>query len=276
MNQQEFRELSAGHALRALTSDEEIAFAAALSQHPQWQRIVDEDLSAAAGLGRSIPEVPPPSALRGQILDGIVGLPQQDPVADTTPHTDGVEATSSQSSVGAGDSTEPSRDEVAAAGVARQRQASRAWRIGAFALAASVVLLTTVVFGPRILESFAPQDPAVVALQQVENASDAASESLNLAGGVSATLHWSDSAGQAVLVADGMQPAEAGTDFELWLVRGDEAISVGLMQPEAGEQSVFVADTFVPGDTIAITVEQAGGSPSGAPTSDPILAIATA
>lgn len=265
MNQQEFRELSAGHALRALTSDEERAFATALTDHPEWQSIVDEDLATTSGLGQSIPEVPPPAALRAQILGAIDGTPQSEPV-----------------DVSASDRPEPSDDheqseaDVAAQGVAIQRQASRAWRVGGFALAASVVLLTTVMFGPRILESFAPQDPAVVALQQVENASDAASESLDLAGGVSATLHWSDSAGQAVLVADGMQPAEAGKDFELWLVRGDEAISVGLMQPEAGEQSVFVADTFVPGDTIAITVEQAGGSASGAPTSDPILAIATA
>ena len=264
MNQQEFRELSAGHALRALTSDEEHAFAAALAEHPEWRSIVDEDLAAASGLGQSIPEVPPPAALRAHILSAIDGVPQSEPVGEWT---------ESETS-GSGTSVPP--EDAAAPGVALQRQASRAWRIGAFALAASVVLLTTVMFGPRILESFAPQDPAVVALQQVEDASDAASESLDLGGGVSATLHWSDSEGQAVLVADGMQPAEAGKDFELWLVRGDQAISVGLMEPEEGEQSVFVADTFAPGDTIAVTVEQAGGSPSGAPTSDPILAIATA
>lgn len=265
MNQQEFRELSAGHALRALTSNEEQVFASALASHPEWRHIVDEDLAAAAGLGQSMPEVPPPADLRAKILGTINGTPQAEPVDSSASDTPG-----------SSEDRELSETGGASEGVATQRQASRAWRIGAFALAASVVLLTTVMFGPRILDSFAPQDPAVVALQQVENASDAASESLDLAGGVSATLHWSDSAGQAVLVADGMEPADAGTDFELWLVRGDEAISVGLMQPEVGEQSVFVADAFVPGDTIAITVEQAGGSPSGAPTSDPILAIATA
>ncbi len=260
MNQREFRELSAGHALRALTSDEERAFAAALAGHPEWQRIVDEDLAAASGLGRSIPEIPPPAALRDQILGAITGVPQLDPEPGDAVDEDPA----------------PALDEIEAEGSATQRQASRAWRIGAFALAASVVLLTTVMFGPRIIESFAPQDPAVVALQQVEDAPDADSSTLDLPGGGSATLHWSDSAGQAVLVADGMAPAEAGTDFELWLVRGQEAISVGLMQPDDEEQGIFATDTFVAGDTLAITVEQAGGSPSGAPTSDPILAIATA
>lgn len=262
MNQQEFRELSAGHALRALTSDEERDFAEALADHPEWRSIVDEDLAAAAGLARSIPEVPPPADLRANILSAIDGVPQSEPVgASAEPEA-------------AETSTSP--DDVAAQGVAVQRQASRAWRIGAFALAASVVLLTTVMFGPKILDSFSPPDPSVVALQQVEEAPDADSSSLDLPGGGSATLHWSESEGQAVLVADGMPPAEAGKDFELWLVRGQEAISIGLMQPDENEHGIFVADTFAPGDTLAVTIEQAGGSPSGAPTSDPILAIATA
>ena len=273
MNQQEFRELSAGHALRALTSDEEREFAAALAAHPEWQRIVDEDRAAASGLGRSIPEVPPPAGLRAQILAAIDGVPQRpagsDAGSDASPDRDAA----ADAPTG---HAQPLADDLAAAGTATQRQASRAWRIGAFALAASVVLLSTVMFGPRIFDSFAPQDPSVVALQQVENAPDADSTSLDLPGGGSATLHWSDSEGQAVFVADGMAPAAEGQDFELWLVRGGEAISIGLMQPDEDEHGIFVADTFAPGDTLAVTVEQAGGSPSGAPTSDPILAIATA
>lgn len=269
MNQQEFRELSAGHALRALTSDEERAFEAALAAHPEWQRVVDEDLSAASGLGRSVPEVPPPSALRAQILSAISGMPQPESAGDMAESV----SSAAEPSVSEHSASETSGS---ADGAATKRQASRAWKIGGFALAASVVLLTTVMFGPRILDTFSPPDPSVVALQQVEEAPDAASSTLELPGGGSATLHWSDTAGQAVFVADGMAPAETGKDFELWLVRGQEAISIGVMKPDEDKRGVFVADTFAPGDTLAVTVEQAGGSPSGAPTSDPILAIATA
>ena len=34
--------------------------------------------------------------------------------------------------------------------------------------------------------------------------------------------------------------------------------------------------TMEPGDTIAVTVEPAGGAPGGAPTTDPLFAIPTA
>lgn len=276
MNQREFRELSAGHALGALASDEERAFAAALAEHPQWQWIVDEDLAAASGLGRSVPEIPPPAALREQILGSIIGVPQRDPVHNAPTQAEASIAATHE--VPSSTSAEPAHalDTFTSAETPEPRQTSRTWRIGFFALAASVVLLSTVMFGPRIIASFAPQDPAVVALQQVEDAPDADSSSLELPGGATATLHWSDVTGQAVLVADGMAPAEAGTDFELWLVRGQEAISVGLMRPDEDEHGIFVTDRFVAGDTLAVTVEQAGGSKSGAPTSDPILAIATA
>ena len=38
---------------------------------------------------------------------------------------------------------------------------------------------------------------------------------------------------------------------------------------------MLLEGTMKPGDTIAVTVEQQGGSPTGEPTSDPIVAIPT-
>ena len=44
---------------------------------------------------------------------------------------------------------------------------------------------------------------------------------------------------------------------------------------ELDGQHTVVAVGMQPGDTIAVTVEPAGGSPSGAPTTAPIIAIPT-
>lgn len=253
MNPQEFRDLSSGHALRALSPEEEQAFEAALAAHPEWQSIVDEDLAVAAELGRSTPEVPPRPELREQILGAIDSVAQL-PAAQ----------------IGGGGDPEPAsplKDDGT--------RSRRTWRIGAFALAASVVLFTLVLFGPSVLESFAPKAPAVVALQEIEGASDAASTTAEV-GDAKATLHWSDSQGRAVLVAENMAPAANGEDYELWIVRGEQAISLGLMRPTDGEEAMFVTDSFTPGDVVAVTVEPEGGSPTGKPTSQPILAIATA
>ncbi|QIM17693.1 anti-sigma factor [Leucobacter coleopterorum] len=253
MNPQEFRDLSSGHALRALSPEEEQTFGAALAAHPEWQQIVDEDLAVAAGLGRSLPEVPPRPELRDQILGAIDAVPQ---------------VVASLSEGGA----DP---EPASAGGEDQPTPRRAWRVGAFALAASVILFTLVLFGPNMLESFAPKAPAIVALQEIESAPDAGSQTAKV-GDATATLHWSDAQGRAVLVAKNMAPAEKGEDYELWIVRGEKATSLGLMRPSEGEDTMFVTDSFASGDVVAVTVEPAGGSPTGKPTSQPILAIATA
>lgn len=255
MNQHEFRELSAGHALHTLTSEEERAFAAALIAHPEWQHIVDADLDTAAGLGRSATEVSPPPSVRSQLLDAIADVPQRsDGVVDEPP--------------GPGQAPPPLE--------AHLPRRSRARWIGVFALAASLFLVTAVLLTPTILGLSEPEDPSIVALQRVEDSADASATTVEVPGGGSATLHWSDSEAVAVLVAEEMAEPEPGTDFELWVVRGNEPISLGVMDPEDDGQTVLVADTFIPGDVFAVTIEQVGGSPSGLPTSDPILAIETA
>ena len=54
MNEQEFAELSAGHALGALSGDDERAFRDALAAHPEWQHIVDLDLRTAGELADAV------------------------------------------------------------------------------------------------------------------------------------------------------------------------------------------------------------------------------
>ena len=46
--------------------------------------------------------------------------------------------------------------------------------------------------------------------------------------------------------------------------------------PADGSTTAQLQGAMKPGDAIAVTVEQAGGSPTGVPTSDPIIVIPTA
>ncbi|MBS0565300.1 MAG: anti-sigma factor [Proteobacteria bacterium] len=92
--------------------------------------------------------------------------------------------------------------------------------------------------------------------------------------------------GQALVVAASYDPArrsvtftraegpaaEAGKDYELWVIpAGQKPLSLGLLRDEA--RTVTLA-SLPAGTTLAVTLEQAGGSPTGAPQG-PILAATT-
>ncbi|MFC4730822.1 anti-sigma factor [Salipiger abyssi] len=66
-----------------------------------------------------------------------------------------------------------------------------------------------------------------------------------------------------------------GRDFELWLIQGDEVISLGVM-PHEGQAAMPIPENLrdlVANATLAITDEPTGGSPTGVATG-PIVAAA--
>lgn len=267
MNLQDFRQLSAGHALHALSPEEELVFAHALEAHPEWQGIVDEDLETTAELGDASPNATPDVRVRANLLALIDSLPQE--AADETPaaETGASSAGSAEPSSTSSASRTSPNDHRSSAGRGRRRTL---WA-GAFALAASVAVLAAVTLGPRL---FGPgQNPAEVALVEVSAAGDAQEQTVQVVGGGSATLHWSDELDRAVLVTEQLPTLAEDQDLEVWLVRGDTPISAGVLAPD---EEPAVLDDFLPGDVIALTVEAAGGSPTGAPTTEPIAAITTA
>jgi len=98
-----------------------------------------------------------------------------------------------------------------------------------------------------------------------------------VAGGGTATAHWSESVGKAVVVTTGLEAAGEGETYELWFVRDDTAVSAGQFDPDATGAATTLLDGAVEeGDVIAVTVEPEGGSPTGQPTSDPIVVLPTA
>ncbi|OJU41713.1 MAG: hypothetical protein BGN97_08635 [Microbacterium sp. 69-10] len=268
MNEREFAELAAGHALHALSAVDERRFLEARAAHPEWHEHIDEDEQTAATLAAALPPVTPPPMLREELLARIAATPQ--------PGADG--------RADAGPAAQSAQDPAAHVGEASDAEAvvdapqpaPKRWSRALFALAACLVLIVGGGIATALVVSQLQRPASVVALDEIRSAPDAAQATVKLGSGATATAHWSADLGEAVLVASGLERPAAGKTYELWFVRGDKPVSAGVFAPEDGSATALLKGSMRAGDVIAVTVEQSGGSPSGAPTSEPIIVIPTA
>jgi anti-sigma-K factor RskA len=266
MNEKEFSELAAGAALNSLSAEDERRYREALAAHPQWQTVIETDAAAAALLADPIEPVVAPAHIRSALLAQIAGTPQ-----DGSEGTDGIagaEASSVDESQAVSSHSEPEPEST-------PKPKQRRWARTVFTLAACLAVLVGVGIGAVALNQQLNRPASVVALQEIEAAGDAAQATVALDGGT-ATAHWSPSTGKVVLVADGIPSPGEGETYELWFVRGDTPVSAGVFDVDGGDATALLAGDMQAGDAIAVTVEQAGGSPTGQPTSDPVIVIPTA
>jgi anti-sigma-K factor RskA len=254
MNENTFAELAAGYALNALSPSDRRAFETALAEHPEWETHVRTEADTVLLLADSIAPVSPPAAVRDVLLARIKDTPQ-------TP-----DAASQEDFAAAGPAPV-----VPTTASAKKGNLRRRW----FTLAASIVAVLALGFGAVTIGQQLTRPAAVVALEQIESASDAQSATVELSDGGEATAHWSPSLGEVVFVSEGLPSLASDQTFELWFVRDEGPISAGTFAADDGTATALLAGEYEPGDVIAVTVEPSGGSPSGEPTSDPILAIAT-
>lgn len=286
MNEHEFAELSAGHALGALSIDDEKAYRAALAAHPEWAGIVDLDRETAAILAEGVAPVAPPLELRSRLLRAISSPGEADQVlgaasvaADAEPDAadvaDAADAAGLADVEDFADADDAASDELPLPTEIVQTVQRRNWTRGMFALVASMVLLVTLGWGVGAITETWRTPTAVVALEKIEAAPDAQSASAEFEGG-DATVHWSPSLEMVVLVADGLPTIATDQTFELWYVRDETPIAAGTFSADAGASTALLTGEMKPGDTIAVTVEQAGGSPDGTPSDTTVLAVPTA
>jgi len=254
MNEHEFAELAAGYALRSLSAHDEARYLAALRAHPEWAPIAEEDAETVASLADIAPPEAPSPGARDALLDMISSTPQlpAEPAASAP------------------------ADEMAVPAPGAVGRTARPKRLRMlFALAACLALVVGIGFGSVALNNHLSRPDSVVALDEIEAAGDADRASVALAGDGRASVHWSADLGRAVLVAEGLEQPEPDHTYQLWFVRGETASPAGLFEPESGEAIAPLDGEFRAGDVIAVTVEQAGGSPTGLPTTEPIFAIPT-
>ena len=281
MNENEFAELAAGAALHALSADDERRFRDALAAHPEWQTIAEADAGAAGLLAETAATVDPPASIRSALLAQIALMPQRStPDADEpregapVPESLVPESLATESLAAESLAAESLAPAESAAEVPTRKP--RRWGRAIFALAACLAVLVGVGVGAVALNQQLNRPASVVALQEIEAAGDAEQATVELDDGGTATAHWSGSVGKAVLVADGLPSPGEGETYELWFVRGDAPVSAGVFDVDGGDATALLDGDMQAGDAIAVTVEQAGGSPTGQPTSDPVIVIPTA
>lgn len=284
MNENEFLELAAGHALHALSDTDEQAFQQARTAHPEWEHHVLADLEVADALADAAPEIAPAPQIRGDLLARLGDLPQQTPgdmtasAAVPTVGDDAQDAAAEPSAAASGspDAALGSPDAASDSPDAAPSRARGLSRRGMWALAASIALIAAIGIGALVVGPQLQPPASVLALEQIEAAPDAQSATTTTADGGEATLHWSDSLGQSVLVVDDLAMPPDGHTFELWFVRDGTPIAAGTFSPDdSGDALALMAGQKHEGDIIAVTVEVDGGSPDGQPTTDPIVAIET-
>lgn len=263
MNEQEFAELAAGYALNALSPQDQDAFEAAFAAHPEWSALVDADAATAAALAATVADAAPPLTLRSTLLSKIAVTPQGAAAERVAPVAESPAAPASTADP-------PTTTTI-------QAVSRRNWTRSLLALAACLVLLVTIGFGAASLGQWLGRTEAQIALAEIQQAPDAQASSGTIVDGGTATAHWSESVGKVVLVSEGLPTLATDETFELWFVRADGTpVSAGTFAGSAGDATALMEGAMQPGDTIAVTVEEAGGSPDGEPTSDPIVAIPTA
>ncbi|MBP2436554.1 anti-sigma factor [Microbacterium amylolyticum] len=248
MNAEELAQLLAGRALHALSPEDERRLDAALAADPELHEKLARDEETAAALAAAAPEVAPPAHIRDALLAQIAATSNSSSASDDDAVPQNGQAP-----------TKPAR-----------RSARRAW----FTLAASVAVVGVAWGGTVLVSQVFERPAAVIALDRITDAADTRTAHGELPQGGTVQMHWSHSVGEVVVLSEDVPPLDEGQQYELWLVRGETPIPAGVFDGGTSEP-ILLAGELEPGDIVAITIEQAGGSPTGLPTTDPIAAMPT-
>jgi anti-sigma-K factor RskA len=254
-----YAESLAAYAVDALDATEREAFEAHLASCDICQRELVDLRRVSVGIGLSVAPEPPPASLRSRVLDAATerssaprGEPGRAPTAAASRIPWLVAAASAAIAIGA---------VLYALSMRAELQTVRTLAAQA---SARVETLRTELMRLR-------QDST--RLQQVVNvisSPDARQARLSGAGPAAAATGvaiWSPATG-LVVNARQLPPAEPGRGYELWAIApGGALISVGML-PVAPDGTVSHAIPRLPSmevEHIAVSIEQAGGSPTGRP-----------
>lgn len=216
-----------------------------------------------AALGLAVPPVAPSAGLKDAVMAAIAVTPQLPALAAE-------EAAPALGAVGADAPAAPPAGSAAAR--AQARWFSRPAMLVTAAAAAAALFFGGVV-AADVLRPAAPT--AAEQLATIVAASDVTTTTAAVAGGATVTLVASESVGLSAMVFDGLDPLSADERYALWYITDGVPTPAGLFAVDGEGAVVQVLEgAFEAGTVVGVTVEPASGSP--APTSDPIVAIATA
>ena len=223
----------------------------------------EEFADVRAALGLAVAPVAPSAGLKDAVMAAIATTPQlaPSPPAAVAPS--------------AADSIEDAMPAAAPGSAAARAQARWFARPAMLvtAAAAAVALFFGGVLAADLIVPGSPSDADQLAA--IVAAPDVSTVVSGVAGGASVTLVASESVGLSAMVFDGLEPLSDDERYALWYITDGVATPAGLFAVDGEGAVVQVLDgAFEAGTIVGVTVEPASGSP--APTSDPIVAIATA
>ncbi|QHC59660.1 anti-sigma factor [Rathayibacter sp. VKM Ac-2760] len=275
------RELAAGHALGILTPEESDRYERFLAENPEARGEADAFSAVADALAADAPPVQPSAALRADLMALIATTPQL-PGDDrsTAPAEETIERREAVPTLHAVE-TPPAATTAAAPASGRHGAEARArgrWftrpAVYLSAAAAAAVIVVGGVALPPLLTPDAGQSQQLTALEQIRSAPDVQETTGAIASGETATLVWSASLGRSALVVDDLSPLPDDKTYEAWYIGSSGPVAAGTFDGGDGQTVAPLEGTLAEGAVVAVTVEDAGGAQS--PTTDPILAIATA
>ncbi len=145
-----------------------------------------------------------------------------------------------------------------------------AWRSPVPVAAAAAAVIILVVGAFALLRSDEP-GPTEVA-QKIQSRDDAVSLDLEPTGEAAGDVTlWLDGSERTVVEVRGLASPEPGSIYQLWFISGEVITPSRTFEPtdaDAGSATFFIDG--VPAETVAISVEPAGGSP--APTGEVVFA----
>ncbi|WP_227979255.1 anti-sigma factor [Nocardia spumae] len=137
--------------------------------------------------------------------------------------------------------------------------------------AAAAVVIAAGVGGGILAQQHAAQDVGRPSAEQIAHQPDSRTASTSIAAGGRLTVRASPGMGAATVAFEGVPVAAAGHVYQLWVVPPSGAPhSAGVLDRMPTAAAPLVT-TYHRGDTLAVTVEPAGGSP--VPTTTPICAV---
>ncbi len=269
--QREMNSLVAAYVLDALPPDEREVFEAFLDGSPTAAQEVAELLSVSAVLG-AVDTAAPAPGLRESVLSAVGRTRQLPPITRRS----NAERTPGQPVPAQPVPAQP----VAAQPVPVTRRRKAAVRVAAaFALAAVLVLGVVVgIQADRLAEARRETQAAqgALALSSITGQADLQTRTSAVASGGTATVLSSARAGRGVVLLAGVTTLATDKTYELWLIdAAGKPRPVTTFAPDNTTATVDFAG-FRTGDSVGLSVEPAGGSPTGAPTTTPVLAVKVA
>jgi anti-sigma-K factor RskA len=238
--------LTGAYAADALPEDERRFFEAHLAECDACAQEVAELQATAAILGAASYETPPPG-MKSAVLAEIDRIRQEPPLTTAG-------------------GTAGGRQSAAARAMAR-------WTTNLALPAAAVVVIVVLGLGAVVANLNArlgEVETASTSVTEVLAAPDAQLVAAEGPDGSHAQIVVSESRGEAVFVASGLEPAPHEHTYELWLIDDTGATPAGLFDvDDRGRATRIMTGDLASTLAIGVTVEPAGGSPQ--PTTEPIM-----